>query len=80
MLTKVYTASIQGIDAFPVTIEADGGNGATFTIVGLPDAAVRESLQRMVAAIKHSGIKFPHRATTINRAPADVKKEGAAVD
>ena len=80
MLTKVYSASIQGIDAFPVTIETDGGKGAMFSIVGLPDTAVKESYQRMVAAISHSGIKFPRKATTINLAPADVKKEGAAFD
>lgn len=80
MLTKVYTASIQGIDAFPVTIETDGGAGAVFSIVGLPDTAVRESHQRMVSAINHSGVKFPRKGTTINLAPADIKKEGAAFD
>lgn len=74
MLTKVYTASIQGIDAFPVTIETDGGAGAVFSIVGLPDTAVRESHQRMVSAINHSGVKFPRKGTTINLAPADIKK------
>lgn len=80
MLTKVYTASIQGIDAFPVTIETDGGNGSTFSIVGLPDTAVKESYQRMVAAITHTGLNFPHRRTIINLAPADIKKEGAGFD
>lgn len=80
MLTKVYTAAIQGIDAFPVTIETDGGAGSLFTIVGLPDTAVKESHQRMVSAITHSGVKFPHKGTTINLAPADIKKEGAAFD
>lgn len=80
MLTKVYTASIQGIDAFPVTIETDGGAGSIFTIVGLPDMAVKESHQRMVSAVTHSGVRFPHRGTTINLAPADIKKEGAAFD
>ncbi|MBD5308816.1 MAG: YifB family Mg chelatase-like AAA ATPase [Muribaculaceae bacterium] len=80
MLTKVYTASIQGIDAFPVTIETDGGNGSTFSIVGLPDTAVKESYQRMVAAVTHTGLTFPHRRTIINLAPADIKKEGAAFD
>ena len=80
MLTKVYSASIQGIDAFPVTIETDGGQGSMFSIVGLPDTAVKESQQRMMSAITHSGVKFPHRRTIINLAPADVKKEGAAFD
>lgn len=80
MLTKVYSAAIQGIDAFPVTIETDGGAGSVFMIVGLPDTAVKESYQRMVSAISHSGVKFPRKGTTINLAPADIKKEGAAFD
>ena len=80
MLTKVYSAAIHGIDAFPVTIETDGGTGAIFSIVGLPDTAVKESQQRIVAAITHSGVNFPHRRTIINLAPADVKKEGASFD
>lgn len=80
MLTKIYSASIQGIDAFPVTIETYGEKGALFSIVGMPDTAVKESQQRMVSAINHSGVSFPHRRTIINLAPADVKKEGAAFD
>ena len=80
MLTKVYTASIQGIDAFPVTIETDGSKGSVFSIVGLPDTAVKESQQRITAAVTHSGVTFPHRRTIINLAPADVKKEGASFD
>ena len=80
MLTKIYSASIQGIDAFPVTIETFGDRGALFSIVGMPDTAVKESQQRMVSAINHSGVPFPHRRTIINLAPADVKKEGASFD
>lgn len=80
MLTKVYSAAIQGVDAFPVTIETDGGAGSIFMIVGLPDTAVKESYQRMVSAISHSGVKFPRKGTTVNLAPADIKKEGAAFD
>lgn len=80
MLTKIYSASIQGIDAFPVTIETYGEKGAMFSIVGLPDTAVKESQQRMVSAITHSGVNFPRRRTIINLAPADVKKEGAGFD
>lgn len=80
MLTKVYSASIQGIDAFPVTIETDGTKGAIFSIVGLPDTAVKESQQRITTAIAHSGVNLPHRRTIINLAPADVKKEGASFD
>ena len=80
MLTKIYSASIQGIDAFPVTIETYGDKGATFSIVGMPDTAVKESQQRIASAIVHSNLQFPRRRTTINLAPADVKKEGASFD
>ena len=80
MLTKIYSASIQGIDAFPVTIETYGEKGAIFSIVGMPDTAVKESQQRIFSAITHSGVSFPHRRTIINLAPADVKKEGAGFD
>lgn len=80
MLTKIFSAAIQGIDAFPVTIETDTGRGSIFSIVGLPDTAVKESHQRIVAAVIHSGVRFPHKGVTINLAPADIKKEGAAFD
>lgn len=80
MLSKVYSAAIQGIDAFVVTIEVVVERGVQFTIVGLPDAAVKESYQRIVSAMKQSGVPFPHKRTVINLAPADVKKEGAAFD
>lgn len=80
MLTKIYSAAIYGIDAFTVTIETVVERGIQFTIVGLPDAAVRESYQRIVAAMKESGVEFPHRRIVINLAPADVKKEGASFD
>ncbi len=80
MLSKTYSATIQGIDAFPVTIETDTNNGALFSIVGLPDTSVKESHQRMMSAITNSGIKFPRRGLTVNLAPADIKKEGAGFD
>lgn len=80
MLTKVYSASISGIDAFPVTIETATDNGASFMIVGMADTAVREAYQRIVTALTHTGLKFPHRRTVINLAPADIKKEGAHFD
>lgn len=80
MLTKVYSASIQGIDAMPVTIETESDRGASFNIVGLADTAVKESQMRMISAISNSGLSFPHRRTVINLAPADVKKEGACFD
>ena len=80
MLTKVYSAAIEGVDAFPVTIETVVERGVGFTIVGMADTAVKESYQRIVAAMNQSGIKLPHRKTVINLAPADVKKEGASFD
>lgn len=80
MLAKAYSAAIHGIDAFPVTIETNMVQGSAFTIVGMADTAVKESYQRMVSAITNSGIRFPRFRTTINLAPADVKKEGASFD
>lgn len=80
MLTKVYSAAIQGIDAFPVTIETVVENGSHFNIVGMADTAVKESHLRIQSAMKSAGYHFPHFRTTINLAPADVKKEGASYD
>lgn len=80
MLTKVYTAAIQGIDAFPVTVETSVSKGAQFNIVGMADTAVKESQLRIESAFRSSGLAFPHFRTTINLAPADVKKEGASYD
>lgn len=80
MLTKVYSAAIHGIEAYPVTIETEMAQGTKFTIVGLPDTAVKESYERIVAAIAHSDIRYPHKRITINLAPADIKKEGAGFD
>lgn len=80
MLTKLFSSSIQGIDAFVVTIEVLVERGVRFSIVGLADTAVKESYQRMAAAIAQSGFMFPHKRTVINLAPADVKKEGAGFD
>lgn len=80
MLSKIYSAAVHGIEAFVVTIETVVDKGTLFTIVGLPDTAVKESYTRIVSAIKESGVEYPHRRITINLAPADVKKEGAGFD
>lgn len=80
MLTKIYSAAISGIDAFPVTVETEIWKGAGFSIVGMADTAIRESYERMLAAIRHSDYNFPHFRITINLAPADIKKEGAQFD
>lgn len=80
MLTKVYSAAIEGVEAIVVTIETSVSRGTTVNIVGLPDTAVKESYQRIVPAIEQSGIHFPHNRIVINLSPADVRKEGAAYD
>ena len=82
MLSKVFSAAVQGIDAFLVEVELDSGRGIpSFNIVGLPDAAVKESRDRVKAAILNSGLEFPANIRfTANLAPADVRKEGPAFD
>ncbi|MFW6221660.1 MAG: YifB family Mg chelatase-like AAA ATPase [Fibrobacterota bacterium] len=81
MLAKLRSMAVIGIDAFEVGIEADISEMLpSFTIVGLPDGAVRESRERVMSAIKNCGYEFPSRKVTINMAPADVKKEGSAFD
>jgi magnesium chelatase family protein len=81
MLAKVFSASIYGIDAYLVEVEVDLALGLPgFTTVGLPEGAVKESKDRVQAAIKNSGFGFPSRHITVNLAPADIKKEGAAFD
>ncbi len=80
MLVKAFGAAVQGIDAILVTIEVSVDNGISYCIVGLPDAAVKESYQRVLSAMKYSGQEFPRRHVVVNMAPADVKKEGAAYD
>jgi magnesium chelatase family protein len=81
MLARVCSAAVQGIEAFPVEVEVDSGWGDTnIVIVGLPDAAVKESRDRVTTALSNSGFKFPMGRTTINLAPADVRKEGPSFD
>lgn len=80
MLTKVYSAAVHGIEAFPVTIETLTERGAVFTMVGLADTAIKESQTRITSALKASSLEWPHVRLTINLSPADVKKEGASFD
>jgi magnesium chelatase family protein len=81
MLARVHSAAILGIDAYAVEVEVDITRGSRkFDIVGLPDAAVRESRERVQAAIANSGFEFPMDAIVVNLAPADVKKAGPAFD
>ena len=80
MLIKCYGAAPQGIDAAIVTIEVHAVPGFEFTLVGLPDNAVKESHERILAALMVNGYNKPRHTLTINMAPADIKKEGAAYD
>ena len=80
MLVKVFGAAVQGIDALVVTIEVNCSQGIRFLMVGLPDAAVKESHERIVSAVEHNGYKFPRRQVIVNMSPADIRKEGASYD
>src|SRR5512140_1636745 len=81
MLAKVCSAAVNGIEAYPVEVEVNAGYGDTIiVIVGLPDAAVKESRDRVMTALINSGFGFTFGRTTINLAPADVKKEGPSFD
>lgn len=80
MLVKTFGAAVQGIDAIQVTIEVAINRGSSYTLVGLPDTAVKESAERVKCAILQAGMKFPGKSIVINMSPADVKKEGSAYD
>jgi len=83
MISKVYSAALMGIDAYTVEVETnmEPANMPFFGIVGLPDNAVKESRERVVAAIKNSAYHFVYqRRITVNLAPADIKKEGSSYD
>jgi len=80
-MSKILTSAIIGLEGALVEVESDIANGLPgFTIVGLPDASIKESKERVRSAIKNSGFKFPPSKTTINLAPADIKKEGSLYD
>ena len=81
VLANVLSAAIVGVDAHLVDVEVDLSSGLPqFSIVGLPDATVRESRDRVRAALKNSGFHFPVKKITVNLAPANIKKEGAGLD
>ena len=81
MLAQVDALAVLGVDAYIVRVEVDvSSNFSSFSIVGLPDAAVRESSERVRAAIKNSGFTWPLRRITVNLAPADTKKQGPIFD
>lgn len=81
MLARVVSAGVNGIEAYRVEVEVDVARALpSFNVVGLPDGAVKESRDRVRAALKNSGYSFPQAKVTVNLAPADVKKEGSAFD
>src|SRR3954467_3984357 len=81
MLAKIYSAAVYGVDAYEVEIEVNGAGGEpVIVIVGLPDAGGKESRDRGTTAISNSGYYWPRGRTTINLAPADIKKEGPSFD
>src|SRR5512133_2733024 len=81
MLACVRTAALYGVEACTVNVEVDVSFGLPgFTMVGLPDASVRESRDRVRSAIRNSGFEFPPHRVTVNLAPADVRKAGASFD
>jgi len=80
MFAKVCSAAIRGVDAIRVTIEVAAQRGAGFSMVGLPDTAVKESADRVTAALRHSGLDLPRRRLVVNLSPGDVRKEGPSYD
>ncbi|MBL0128964.1 MAG: YifB family Mg chelatase-like AAA ATPase [Flavobacteriales bacterium] len=81
MLVKVFGSAVFGINATVVTVEVNVETGAFFIIVGLPDSSVKESQQRMDAALRNNGYYMPRgKGVTVNLAPADIRKEGTAYD
>jgi magnesium chelatase family protein len=81
VLARVWSASILGIDAIQVGVEVDVNAGLPgIVVVGLPDAAVQESKERVKAALKNSDFAFPMRRIVINLTPADLRKEGPSFD
>lgn len=80
MLVKTYGSAVYGINATTVTVETNINPGVNFFLVGLPDSAVKESQQRIDAALKNNGFKMPGKSIVINMAPADIRKEGSAYD
>ncbi|MBL7712903.1 MAG: magnesium chelatase, partial [Chitinophagaceae bacterium] len=82
MLVKVFGSAVQGVEAITITIEVDASAGGQtgYFIVGLPDNAVKESLERIISAIKNNGFDRPRTKVLVNMAPADIRKAGSAYD
>ena len=81
MIAEIRSGAVIGIDGYGVSVEIDITRGLpTFTIVGMPDAAVRESRERVSAALRNNGFRIPGNRITVNLAPADIRKEGSSFD
>ena len=80
MLAKTYTAAINGLEANTITVEVNMTRGVMFRLLGLADTSVKESYDRIKAAIQNNGFKMPVADLTINLSPADIKKEGSGYD
>ncbi|MDU0370836.1 YifB family Mg chelatase-like AAA ATPase [Hymenobacter endophyticus] len=80
MLTKTFGSAVQGVNAYTITIEVVVSMGTGFYVVGLPDNAIKESQQRVEAALKFRGYRMPRTKVVVNMAPADIRKEGSAYD
>lgn len=80
MLVKTFGSAVLGVNAISITVEVNIADGIKFHLVGLPDSAVKESQQRIEAALKNNGYKIPGKKITVNMAPADIRKEGSAYD
>lgn len=80
MLVKTYGSTLIGVNAITITVEVSVDQGVNFFLVGLPDSAVKESHQRIEAALKYIGYRLPGKKIVINMAPADIRKEGSAYD
>jgi magnesium chelatase family protein len=81
MIATTQSATVLGVEAHPIRVEVDLAVGlSNFTIVGLPDGTIRESRERIVAAVSNSGYSFPVRRITVNLMPAEMRKIGAGFD
>lgn len=80
MLSKTYGSAVYGVNATTITVEVSVGQGTKFFMVGLPDSAVKESEQRVEAAVKYFDYRMPRQKVVVNLAPADIRKEGSSYD
>jgi magnesium chelatase family protein len=80
MVTKTYGSAVQGVNAYTITIEVVVSQGLNFYVVGLPDNAIKESQQRIEAAMRGRGYNMPRTKVVVNMAPADIPKQGSAYD